>query len=168
MTLLIARGGGGGVTLDTHTHRHIQYVHQHTLIHTCLHTHSYTHTHKPPPAQTHKRPHAHAHAHTHTDKHTKRAHTPTLRGLMRRPGWGPALCPGCGGLRCGGAKLCAPSVGPTRPLIGSVRSQAPSLQPPLPRGLLSPHILPADYHHWQTSLSLSSCCPHRLGGLELI
>lgn len=72
-------------------------------------------------------------------------------------------------------------------LIGPLRSQQPTPPPPLPcththahtRSLAQPlcvpllpqgfsvHILPADYHHYQSWLLHSSCCPHSGSGANL-
>ncbi len=65
-------------------------------------------------------------------------------------------------------------LGSTWVLIGPVRSQQPpppqpsllSANPLLPEGL-SLHILPADYHHCQSWLLHSSCCPHSGSGANL-
>lgn len=63
-------------------------------------------------------------------------------------------------------------LGSTWVLIGPVRSQQIppplllSANPLLPEGF-SLHILPADYHHCQSWLLHSSCCPHSGSGANL-
>lgn len=61
-------------------------------------------------------------------------------------------------------------LGSTWVLIGPVRSQPPSsplsANPLLPEGF-SLYILPADYHHCQSWLLHSSCCPHSGSGANL-
>lgn len=104
-----------------------------------------------------------------------RAHT--LKGLSSRLGRRPALCPGCWVLQRDGVllhcmrprlhlgsdwacKITAshPTPTPHPPLL--------SANPLLPEGL-SLHILPADYHHCQSWLLHSSCCPHSGSGANL-
>ena len=101
------------------------------------------------------------------------AHTHTLKGLSSRLGRRPALCPGCRVLQRDGVVLhcmkprlhlgsdwtCKITANPPPPLLLSAN-------PLLPEGF-SLHILPADYHHCQSWLLHSSCCPHSGSGANL-
>lgn len=96
-----------------------------------------------------------------------RTHTHTLKGLSSRLGRRPALCPGCWVLQRDGVLLHC-----MRPRLHLGSDWAckitatPSANPLLPEGF-SLHILPADYHHCQSWLLHSSCCPHSGSGANL-
>lgn len=92
--------------------------------------------------------------------------THTMKGLSRRLGRRPALCPGCWVLQRDGVLLHC-----MRPQIhlGSdwaCKITATPVNPLLPEGF-SLHILPVDYHHCQSWLLHSSCCPHSGSGANL-
>lgn len=91
-----------------------------------------------------------------------RTHTP--KGLSSQSGRGPALCPGCWVLQRDGVLLHC--MRPQLHLIGPVRSQSLSANPLPPEGFFL-HILPADYHHCQSWLLHSSCCPNFGSGANL-
>lgn len=89
--------------------------------------------------------------------------THTLKGLSCRLGRRPALCPGCWVLQSDGVLLHC-----MRPRLHLDSDWACkiSANPLLPEGF-SLHILPADYHHCQSWLLHSSCCPHCGSGANL-